>query len=90
MVATGLAMTLVYNVLLFISLFVILKTAQIVWSFVYTTYKSITIHNSLADAFNPGLTQRLRSGLLGDIGYFIAGILVTIFSEEIRGLIAAA
>ncbi len=82
-------MVILYNIILFFCLFVILKTIQIVWSFGYTTYKSITIHNSLAHAFTPGLVYRLRSGLIGDIAYFIAGILVTIFSEEIRALFAA-
>jgi len=83
-------MTIIYNILLFTALFIILKTIQILWSFAYTTYKSITIHNSMAHAFNPGLAYRLRQGLLGDIAYFIAGILITLFSEEIRALISGA
>lgn len=83
-------MAIVYNILLFTALFFILKTIQLMWSFGYTTYKSITIHNSMAHAFFPGLGYRLRQGLVGDVAYFIAGILITIFSEEIRGLIGGA
>jgi hypothetical protein len=83
-------MVILYNIILFVCLFVILKTIQIAWSFGYTTYKSITIHKSLEHAFTPGLGYRLRSGLLGDIAYFIAGILVTILSEEIRALFSAS
>lgn len=81
-------MTFIYNILLFCGLFIILKTFQMIWSFAYTTYKSITIHNSLAHAFFPPLRERIKYGLWGDIMYFIAGILVTMFSSEIRAYIA--
>jgi hypothetical protein len=42
----------------------------------------------LEHAFNPGLTYRLKRGLIGDICYFIAGIVVALNADAIRGLLA--
>jgi len=67
--------------------FVVLKTLQIAFDFAYTTYKSVTIHKSMAHAFNPGLGYRLRRGLWGDVIYFVAGILVAVNADAIRGFI---
>lgn len=71
-------MDIVYNIFLLLVVFVILKTFQIMFDFAYTTYKSITIHKSLAHAFNPGLGYRLRRGLIGDIVYYFIGIVVAL------------
>ncbi len=81
-------MSIVYNLLLLTMVFVILKTVQIIFDFSYTTYKSVTIHKSMEHAFNPGLGYRLKRGLLGDIIYFIAGILVAVNADAIRSAIA--
>ncbi len=81
-------MSVVYNILLLILVFVVLKTIQIVFDFGYTTYKSLTIHKSWAHAFFPGLGYRLKRGLVGDIVYFIAGIIVAVNADAIRALIA--
>jgi hypothetical protein len=83
----GAKMDFVYNALMYVLLFVILKTIQIVSSFAYTTYKSVTFHKNWSHAFNPGLGYRLRSGLYGDIAYFIAGILIAFYASDIRALI---
>jgi hypothetical protein len=72
------------NILLFIGLFVILKTIQMIWSFSYTTYKSLTIHKSWKHAFFPPLRDRLKYGLWGDICYFCAGVIVASFPVWIR------
>jgi hypothetical protein len=80
-------MDYIYNAFLYVLLFAILKTIQIIASFAYTTYKSLTIHKSWAHAFFPGLRYRLRSGLYGDIAYFIAGILIAFYAGAIRSWI---
>ena len=77
-------MSVVYNILLLVLVFVILKTIQIIFDFAYSTYKSVTIHKSMAHAFNPGLSYRLKRGLVGDIIYFIAGIVVAVNADAIR------
>jgi hypothetical protein len=81
-------MGIVYNILLLALVFVILKTFQLLFDFAYTTYKSVTIHRSMAHAFNPGLGYRLRRGFWGDVVYFVAGILVALNADAIRALIA--
>ena len=81
-------MSIVYNIFLLALVFVILKTIQLIFDFGYTTYKSITFHKSMAHAFNPGLGYRLKRGLYGDIIYFVAGIVVALNADAIRGLIA--
>ncbi|WP_088343027.1 MULTISPECIES: hypothetical protein [Rhodomicrobium] len=83
-------MSIVYNLLLLALVFVVLKTIQIAFDFSYSTYKSITIHKSMQHAFNPGLGYRLKRGLVGDIVYFIAGIVVAVNADAIRALIAGA
>jgi hypothetical protein len=80
-------MSIVYNILLLVLVFVILKTLQLIFDFSYTTYKSVTIHKSMAHAFNPGLSYRLQRGLVGDIVYFIAGIIVAVNADWIRGVL---
>jgi len=70
--------------LLFLGLFFVLKLGQILISFAYTTYKSITFHKSLEHAFHPPFSYRLKYGLMGDIMYFIAGILIAFFASDIR------
>lgn len=77
-------MDFVYNALLFVGLFILLKAIQIASSFAYTTYKSLTIHKSWAHAFFPGVGYRLRSGLYGDIVYFIAGAVIAVYADNIR------
>jgi len=52
----------VVDVLMYMGLFAIIKTIQMIASFTYTTYKSLTIHNSWAHAFFPPLRDRLRYG----------------------------
>lgn len=79
-------MDLIYNAMLYVLLFVVLKTIQIAASFAYTTYKSLRIHKSWAHAFNPGLRYRLRSGLIGDAVYFAAGIFIASQAGWLRGL----
>lgn len=80
-------MGLVANILMFVGLFLVLKIFQMIFSFSYTTYKSIRIHKSLEHAFYPPLSYRFKYGLLGDVVYFIAGILIMYFAADIRGLI---
>ncbi|HZV22047.1 MAG TPA: hypothetical protein VE986_10945 [Hyphomicrobiales bacterium] len=82
-------MAYVYDVLLFVALFAAIKTVQMIASFTYTTYKSLTIHKSWAHAFYPPLRDRLRYGLKGDIFYFAAGIFIALSADKIRTLIAA-
>jgi hypothetical protein len=84
----GDAMGIVYNIALLALVFIVLKTFQLIFDFGYTTYKSVTIHKSMAHAFNPGLGYRLKRGLWGDIVYFVAGIVVALNAEAIRGLVA--
>ena len=64
-----------------------MKTVQIIADFAYTTYKSITVHKSLAHAFNPGLTYRLKRGLIGDIAFYFIGIIVALNATLIRGML---
>lgn len=80
-------MSIFYNILLLLVVFVILKTIQILFDFAYTTYKSLTIHKNWAHAFNPGLMYRLKRGLVGDIIYYFIGIVVAVNADWIRGLI---
>jgi hypothetical protein len=80
-------MSVVYNILLLALVFVVLKTLQLIFDFGYTTYKSVTIHKSMAHAFNPGLGYRLKRGLWGDVMYFVAGIVVALNADAIRGII---
>ncbi len=77
----------VADVLMYVLLFVIIKTIQMIASFSYTTYKSLTIHNSWAHAFFPGLRDRLYYGLKGDMFYFAAGIFIALSADKIRSLI---
>ncbi len=77
-----------YDVLLFLALFIVIKAVQMIASFAYTTYKSLTIHKSWARAFFPPLRDRLRYGLKGDIFYFAAGIFIALSADKIRALIA--
>ncbi len=81
-------MGIVYNILLLALVFVVLKTIQLIFDFSYTTYKSVTIHRSMAHAFNPGLGYRLKRGLWGDIMYFVAGIIVAVNADTIRAFLA--
>lgn len=83
----GCIMSIVYNIFLLALVFVVLKTFQLIFDFSYTTYKSVTIHKSMAHAFNPGLGYRLRRGLWGDVIYFVAGIVVALNADAIRSLI---
>jgi hypothetical protein len=82
-------MSYIYDTLMYVALFVIIKTVQMIASFVYTTYKSLTIHKSWAHAFFPPLRDRLRYGLKGDMFYFAAGIFIALSADRIRALIAA-
>ena len=79
-------MSIVYNILLLALVFVTMKAFQIGFDFFYTTYKSVTIHKNLEHAFNPPFMYRLKRGLIGDICYFIAGIVVAVNADAIRGL----
>jgi hypothetical protein len=81
-------MAYIYDALMYVALFVIIKTVQMIASFAYTTYKSLTIHKSWAHAFFPPLRDRLRYGLKGDMFYFAAGIFIALSADWIRGLIA--
>lgn len=74
----------VFDVLLFLALFAVLKTIQMIASFAYTTYKSLTFHHSWAHAFNPGLRDRLKEHLWRDVAFFLSGVLVASFAEGIR------
>ncbi len=76
-------MNYVLNALLIVGLFIILKTIQMIWSFSYTTYKSLTIHKSWKHAFYPPLRERLRYGIWGDICYFAAGLVVAGYPDWI-------
>jgi hypothetical protein len=71
-------MAYIYDAFLYVALFAILKAGQLVASFAYTTYKSLTIHKSWAHAFHPGLRDRLHYGLKGDIFYFAAGVFIAL------------
>jgi len=77
-------MSLVYNILLLALVFIVMKAIQIAFDFFYTTYKSVSIHKNLEHAFNPGLSYRLKRGLIGDICYFIAGVVIALNAEAIR------
>lgn len=81
-------MDILYNILLLALVFVVMKTVQIGFDFFYTTYKSVTIHKNLEHAFNPGLMYRLKRGLIGDICYFIAGVVVAVNADAIRSAVA--
>ena len=81
-------MSIIYNIFLLALVFVALKALQIIFDFLYTTYKSVTIHKNWEHAFNPGLSHRLKRGLVGDVIYFIAGIVVAVNADAIRGIIA--
>ena len=73
--------------LMFIGLFMALKIGQLILSFTYSTYKSITFHKSLEHAFHPSLSYRFHYGLMGDVMYFIAGILIALSAPQIRALL---
>ncbi len=77
------------DVLMYAGLFIIIKAIQMIASFTYTTYKSLTIHKSWAHAFFPPLKDRLRYGLKGDMFYFAAGVFIALSADKIRALIAA-
>jgi hypothetical protein len=79
----------VYDVLMYAGLFALIKAFQMVASFTYTAYKSLTIHKSWAHAFFPPLRDRLRYGLKGDLFYFAAGIFIALSADKIRALVAA-
>jgi hypothetical protein len=81
-------MAYIYDTLMYVALFVIIKTVQMIASFIYTTYKSLRIHKSWAHAFFPPLRDRLRYGLKGDMFYFAAGIFIALSADWIRALIA--
>ncbi len=81
-------MAYIYDALMYVALFVIIKTVQMIASFAYTTYKSLTIHKSWAHAFFPPLRDRLRYGLKGDMFYFAAGIFIALSADSIWALIA--
>jgi hypothetical protein len=80
-------MAYIYDAFMYVALFVIIKTVQMIASFVYTTYKSLTIHKSWAHAFFPPLRDRLRYGLKGDMFYFAAGVFIALSADKIRALI---
>ncbi len=75
-----------FNALMFVGLFIAIKAIQLIASFMYTTYKSITFHKSLAHAFNPGLKERLHYGLKGDIFYYGAGVFIALYAAKLRAL----
>jgi hypothetical protein len=77
-----------YNLLLLALVFAVMKLIQIGFDFSYTTYKSVTIHKSMQHAFNPGLSYRLKRGLIGDICYFFIGVIVAVNADAIRGFLA--
>lgn len=77
-------MAYVWDGLMFLGLFLALKIGQMILSFAYSTYKSITIHKSLKHAFHPPLSYRFKYGLMGDVMYFIAGVLIAIYAVDIR------
>jgi hypothetical protein len=80
-------MTHFYNALMFVGLFMLIKAAQMAASFMYTTYKSLVFHRTWAHAFNPGLQERLRYGLRGDVFYYGAGVFIALYAAKIRALI---
>ena len=82
-------MAYIYDALMFVALFVLIKAVQMIASFTYTTYKSLTIHKSWAHAFFPPLRDRLRYGLKGDILYFAAGVFIALSADKIRALISS-
>ncbi len=75
------------DVPMYVGLFVIIKAVQMIASFCYTTYKSLTIHKSWAHAFFPPLRDRLRYGLKGDMFYFAAGLFIALSADKIRAFI---
>ncbi|GJM02340.1 MAG: hypothetical protein DHS20C08_08410 [Rhodomicrobium sp.] len=79
-------MSVIWDVLMFVGLFLGLKIIQMIMSFSYTTYKSLSFHKSLEHAFHPPLSYRFKYGLMGDVIYFIAGILIALFASDIRAL----
>ena len=81
-------MDVFYNLLLLALVFAIMKLIQIGFDFSYTTYKSVTIHKNMEHAFNPGLSYRLKRGLIGDICYFFIGVIVAVNADAIRGFLA--
>ena len=81
-------MGVLYNILLLALVFIVMKAVQIIFDFGYTTYKSVTIHKNWEHAFNPGLSYRLKRGLVGDVCYFIAGIVVAVNADAIRSVLA--
>jgi hypothetical protein len=74
----------IFDILLFLVLFSILKAAQMIASFGYTTYKSLTFHRSMAHAFTPGLRDRLKEHIWRDATFFLSGVLVASFAGAIR------
>lgn len=82
-------MAYIYDALMFVGLFVIIKAIQMIASFSYTTYKSLTFHKSWAHAFYPPLKDRLRYGLKGDMFYYAAGVFIALSADKIRALISA-
>lgn len=79
-------MAYLWDGLMFVVLFLALKIGQMILSFAYTFYKSITFHKNLKHAFHPPLSYRFKYGLMGDVMYFIAGILIAIYAADIRNL----
>ncbi len=77
------------DVLMYAGLFIVIKAIQMIASFTFTTYKSLTIHKSWAHAFYPPLMERLRYGLKGDMFYFAAGIFIALSADKIRALTGA-
>jgi hypothetical protein len=77
--------TIQFSILIAALAFAIMKVVLINFDFFYTTYKSVTIRKNMEHAFNPGFTYRLKRGLVGDICYFIAGIVVAVNADAIRG-----
>jgi len=80
-------MAYLFDGLMFVGLFFLLKMGQMLISFAYTTYKSITIHKNMKHAFHPPLSYRFKYGLLGDVVYYTAGILIAFSATNIRTLI---
>ncbi len=80
-------MAYLFDGLMFVGLFFLLKIGQMILSFAYTTYKSITIHKNMKHAFNPPLSYRFKYGLMGDVIYYAAGILIAFAATDIRALL---
>ena len=74
----------IFDIILFFVLFCALKAAQMIASFIYTTYKSLTFHGSMAHAFNPGLRDRLKEHIWRDVTFFLSGVLAASFADAIR------